>query len=174
MSRSGTRTCLVYSGDIPSRRTYRGSNSSTIRRVPHQIWASGCQMWKSWRTFTDRREPKIVPPKAKRALELAQEKGSSIWLTVLPLQEQSFNLTKREFRDAVKLRYDWQCDDISSICACGENFTVDHAMICKRGDFVIQRHYELRDLEAELLNTLCSDVEVEPVLQDITEEQLSR
>ena len=116
----------------------------------------------------------IVPRKTKRALKLAQEKGSSVWLTVLPLQEQGFNLSKREFRDAVKLRYDWSFDDIPSICACGENFTQDHAMICKRGGFVIQRHNELRDLEAELLSIVCSDVEVEPVLQDITEEQLSR
>ena len=75
----------------------------------------------------------IVPRKTKRALDLVQEKGSSVWLTVRPLQEQGFNLSKREFRDAVKLRYDWTFDDISSICACGENFTVDHAMICKRG-----------------------------------------
>ena len=81
----------------------------------------------------------IVPRKTKRALKLAQEKGSSVWLTVLPLQEQGFNLSKREFRDAVKLRYDWPFDDIPSVCACGENFTVDHAMICKRGGFVIQR-----------------------------------
>ena len=116
----------------------------------------------------------IVPRKIKRALELAQEKGSSLWLKVLPLQEQGFNLSKREFRDAVKLRYDWPFDDILSVCVCGENFTVDHAMICKRGGFVIQRHNELRDLEADLLSMACSDVEVEPVLQDITEEQLSR
>jgi len=47
-------------------------------------------------------------------------------------------------------------------------------MICKRGGFVIQRHNELRDLEAELLNMVCSDVEIEPVLQDITGEELSR
>ena len=40
--------------------------------------------------------------------------------------------------------------------------------------FVIQRHNELRYLEADLLSTVCSDVEVEPVLQDITEEQHSR
>ena len=69
---------------------------------------------------------------------------------------------------------DWSFDDIPSVCACGENFTVDNAMICKRGGFVIQRHNELRDLEADLLSIVCSDVEVEPVLQDITEEQLSR
>ena len=33
---------------------------------------------------------------------------------------------------------------------------------------------ELRDLEADLFSMVCSDVEVEPVLQDITKEQLSR
>ena len=47
-------------------------------------------------------------------------------------------------------------------------------MICKLGGFVIQRHNKLRDLEAELLNTVCSDVETEPVLVDISGEQLSK
>ena len=85
-----------------------------------------------------------------------------------------FNLNKREFRDAIKLRYDWPVDDIPSTCVCGDAFTVDHAMICKRGGFVTQRHNELRDLEAELLNMVCTDVEIEPVLQDISGEQLGR
>ena len=85
-----------------------------------------------------------------------------------------FNLNKKEFRDAIKLRYDWPVDDIPSTCVCGDAFTVDHAMICKRGGFVTQRHNELRDLEAELLNMVCTDVEIEPVLQDISGEQLGR
>ena len=55
-----------------------------------------------------------------------------------------------------------------------EVFTVDHSLICKLRGFVIQRHNELRDLEAELLSTVCSDVETEPVLLDISGEQLSR
>ena len=59
-----------------------------------------------------------------------------------------------------------------SVCACGGSFTVDHAMICKRGGFVIQHRKELRDLKVDLLSMVCSDVEVKPVLQDITEEQL--
>ena len=46
-------------------------------------------------------------------------------------------------------------------------------MICKRGGFVI-RHNELRDLEAELLSTVCNDVQVEPVLKQITGETLNR
>ena len=107
-------------------------------------------------------------------LDLATEKGSSLWLTVLPLREMGFNLNKREFRDAIKLRYDWQIDDSPSMCVCGEVFTVDHTMVCKQGRFVSQRHNELRDLEAELLRTVCSDVEIEPVLQDISGERLNR
>ena len=47
---------------------------------------------------------KMEPKKTQRALDLAAEKGSSAWLTVLPLQDLGFNLNKREFRDAVKLR----------------------------------------------------------------------
>ena len=86
----------------------------------------------------------------------------------------NFDLNKREFRDAVKLRYDWQIPDTPSVCVCGSRFSVDHAMICKRGGFVIQRHNELRDLEAELLTLVCKDVEIEPVLQDITGEELNR
>ena len=116
----------------------------------------------------------VAPQKVQRALDLAAEKGSSVWLTVLPLREMGFNLNKRDFRDAITLRYDWPVDDIPSTCVCGDAFTLDHAIICKRGGFVTQRHNELRDLEAELLNMVCTDVEIEPVLQDISGEQLGR
>ena len=93
---------------------------------------------------------------------------------MLPLQDLGFNLNKREFRDSVKLRYYWPVEDIPSICACGETFTIDQSMICKLGGFITQRHNELRDLEAEFLSMVCSDVEIEPVLQDISGDQLNR
>ena len=63
---------------------------------------------------------------------------------------------------------------LPKLCVCGDIFDVDHAMICKKGGFVIQRHNELRELEAELLSTECKDVQVEPVLQQITGETLNR
>ena len=116
----------------------------------------------------------MAPRKTQRAFDLATEKGSSAWLTVLPLQDLGFNLNKREFRDAVKLRYDWPVEGIPSTCACGEAFTVDHSMICKLGGFITQRHNELRDLEAEFLSMVCSDLEIEPLLQDISGEHLNR
>ena len=62
---------------------------------------------------------------------------------------------------------------ISQQCVCGDNFDTDHAMICKKGGFITMRHNELRDLEAELLNSVCKDVQIEPVLQDITGEVLN-
>ena len=89
-------------------------------------------------------------------------------------QDLGFNLNKREFRDAVKLRYDWPVEDIPSTCACGEAFTVDHSMICKLGGFITQRHNELRDLEAEFPSMVCSDVAIEPVLQDTSGKHLNR
>ena len=65
-------------------------------------------------------------------------------------------MNKRKFCDAIKLRYDWPVDDIRTTCVCGEIFTVGHAYRKERREFVIQRHNERRDLEAELLNTVCS------------------
>ena len=46
-------------------------------------------------------------------------------------------------------------------------------MICQRGGLVIQRHNEIRDLQAELLDMVCSDVQIKPILQPITGEELA-
>ena len=102
------------------------------------------------------------------------EKGALNWLTVIPIKEMNFNLNKREFRDAIKLRYDWEIADLLAMCTCGDLFTVDHAMVCQHGGLIIQRHNEIRDLEAEMLRMVCTDVEIEPVLQEITGEELNR
>ena len=86
----------------------------------------------------------------------------------------NFDLSKWEFRDALRLRYDWPIPDSPSVCVCGCSFTVDHAMICQRGGLVIQRHNEIRDLEAELLDMVCYDVAIEPTLQPLAGEELNR
>ena len=56
-----------------------------------------------------------LPTKAKRAFQLATEKGSSNWLTGIPLKELDYNLNMKEFRDAIKLRYDWEMTDTPMI-----------------------------------------------------------
>ena len=40
----------------------------------------------------------------------------------------------------------------------------NHCLTCKKGGHVIRRHHFLRDLIAEILDEVCSDVEVEPPL----------
>ena len=106
----------------------------------------------------------VLPDNTRRVAVLATEKGASSWLTVIPLKDMNFSLNKREFRDAVHLRYDWQIANTPSTCICGDVFTVNHAMVCRQGAFIIQRHNKLRDLEADLPNTVCHDVQVETVL----------
>ena len=41
--------------------------------------------------------------KTKRAFELAREKGSSNWLTVIPIKDMDFNLNNREFREVLNV-----------------------------------------------------------------------
>ena len=59
------------------------------------------------------------------------------------------------------------------IYSCGAQFSVNHAMVCQRGGFIIQRHNELCHFEAEMLRMVCNDVELEPVLQAVTGETLN-
>ena len=115
-----------------------------------------------------------LPLKTQRAVEFIKRKGASRWLSVIPLKEMNFTLNKRDFRDAIKLRYGWEFNDMPTVCVCGNLFDADHAMVGMRGGFIIQRHNEIRDLEAEILQVVCTDVEKEPVRQDVTGEVLSR
>ena len=107
------------------------------------------------------------PPTLQRCIELANEKGSSSWLTVLPSEDHGFHLSKGDFRDALCLRYGWQLPDVPSKCSCGKRFDVDHAMICPKGGFPTLRHNEVRDITADLLTESCYDVAIEPQLHPL-------
>ena len=45
-------------------------------------------------------------------------------------------------------------------------------MSCKKGGFVTIRHNDLRDLTANILHQVCNDVETEPCLLPVTNENL--
>ena len=75
----------------------------------------------------------VLSKDKKRLIALAKERGSSIWLTVMPVEEHVFFLNKGEFRDALHLRYGWTIRNTPQSCICSSPFFVDHAMICKRG-----------------------------------------
>ena len=106
----------------------------------------------------------MVDEKTKKLLLCAQEKGASSWLSALPIKKLGYSLNKREFRDAVSLRYGWQIPDTPVLCGCGSDNTIDHILTCKRGGYVSMRHNALRDIEGELLRNICKDVKIEPQL----------
>ena len=106
------------------------------------------------------------------AMDLSQEKGASNWLTVLPLDQYGFSLHKSAFRDALALRYGWKLNNTPSTCACGSNFSVEHALSCAKGGYPTIRHNEIRDFTAHLMTEVCHNVALEPHLQPLTSEPL--
>ena len=108
-----------------------------------------------------------------KAINQAKEKGASNWLSAIPSQEHGFTLNKSEFRDALAIRYNKSLKGLPSDCPCGKKFSLDHALNCKRGGFIIIRHNRIRDFEANLLQQTCNDVETEPPLQRLEGEQLT-
>ena len=53
-------------------------------------------------------------------------------------------------------------------CSYSKSFTIDHALSCPKGGFVYQRHNELRDTLAAMIDEVCQDVKMEPVLESST------
>ena len=106
----------------------------------------------------------------KRCVELASEKGTSGWLTVQPIAEHGFHLSKGDFRDDLCLRYHWPLPNVPSPCECGQPFSIDHSMICRKGGFPTLRHNEVRDITADLLKEVCHNVDIEPALQPLSGE----
>ena len=114
----------------------------------------------------------LLPSELQRAMDLSQEKGASIWLTVLPIEEFGFSLHKGAFRDALALRYNWPLHNIPSTCPCGSQFTVEHALSCPKGGYPTIRHNEIWDFTAHLMTEVCHNVAIEPHLQPLSGETL--
>ena len=85
----------------------------------------------------------------RKKIEICHDPGASNWLTALPLREAGFSLNKQEFADALAIRYDISIKGLPETCACGSEFTFDHALICKKGGFISLRHNDLRDITCE-------------------------
>jgi len=72
-----------------------------------------------------------LPPKKKKnthtyntlqwAVECCTEKGSSSWLSALPLERYGFALHKGEFIDAICFRYGYLPSWLPSHCVCGKD-----------------------------------------------------
>jgi hypothetical protein len=69
----------------------------------------------------------------------------------MPSTVNGTELSAQEWRDAFFLRYGRSPGDLPSLCdGCGQKFSVQHALECKKGGNVILRHNEIRDELADL------------------------
>ena len=109
-----------------------------------------------------------------KLLESSMEQGAYNWLTALPLQQYHYYLDKRTFWDSIRLRYNLPLSRLPEKCACSNSFDIEHALNCKKGGFITNRHNVIRDLTANMLNQVTHDVELEPVLEPKTGEQLHK
>ena len=108
----------------------------------------------------------------QRTLGMAAEKGASNWLTCRPLKQFGFVLHKGAFRDALCLRFGWVPPRLPSTCVCGKAFNTSHALSCPTGGYPALRHNTIRDLTADLLREVATDVKIEPPLQPLEGERL--
>ena len=111
-----------------------------------------------------------LTPDLLQAVQQIRDKGASSWLNAIPIEEHGLPFNKQEFRDSLCLRYNLPLPNLSSYCACGEAFTVNHALTCKKGGFIAQRHDTIRDLLTSHINKVYRNVETEPLLQPLDNE----
>ena len=93
----------------------------------------------------------ITAPVLARSLKLNAEPGASIWLSSKPFAHLGFELNRLEFLDAIRLRYNFEIDDIHGTCECGKKNSFDHALSCCKGGYTIMRHNGIRDSVAEIM-----------------------
>ena len=100
----------------------------------------------------------------KRINEANQECGLYNWLICLPIKEYGYDLNKEQFWDALRIRYNWALPRLPLECACGNKYSLSHALACKKGRFVSLKHNEIRNITGQFLNEVCRDVQIEPPL----------
>ena len=115
-----------------------------------------------------------LSPEKQKLCELSTEEGASSWLTALPIAKLGFMLSKQEFCDALFIRYGFQMKRLPSTCVCGKIFSVEHALTCRLGGYIIRRHNDVRDTLAGILKEVAKDVNLEPALTPLSGEQFKK
>jgi len=81
-----------------------------------------------------------------------------------------FSLNKEEFQDALRLRYNVKLENLPAKCFCGDAFNINHALTCKKGGFISERHDNIKNILTKLLCKVGKGMESEPHLLGLTGE----
>ncbi len=80
-----------------------------------------------------------LPDELSPSIARGQETGA--WLSVLPSTVNGTELSAKEFRDALTIRYGELPSNFPHKCdGCNAHFTLQHALGCKKGGLIIFRH----------------------------------
>lgn len=109
----------------------------------------------------------LLSPDLLQAVQQTRDKGASSRINAIPIEEYGLPLNKQEFRESLCLHYNLPLLNLPSYCACGEVFTVNHALTCKKGGFIAQRLDTIQDLLTSHISKVCRNVETEPLLQPL-------
>ena len=106
-----------------------------------------------------------LPKTDRRTLSRIVEGHASGWLTVLPLRQESYDMSATQFRDQLAIRYGRQPNSLPFHCdGCGALFTLQHGLDCHKGGLVKRGHNDLRDSDAKLADIAFGGVTIEPIL----------
>jgi len=84
-----------------------------------------------------------------RRIERTKETGA--WLTAMPDRLNGTELSALEFRDSLRLRCGLKPANLPAKCdGCQQNFSVAHAVSCKKGGLVVLPHNNVKDEWHEL------------------------
>ena len=117
------------------------------------------------------RTDKLLSSDLLQVVQQTRDKGaSSTWVNAIPIEEHGLPLNKQEFMDSLCIHYNLPLPNLPSYCACGEIFTVNHMLSCKKGGFIAQTHDTIQDLLTSHISKVCRNVETEPLLQPLNNE----
>jgi hypothetical protein len=105
-------------------------------------------------------------PLEKRRIVRSATTGA--WLSTLPSLLNGSDLSDEEFRDGVRLRFGLTPTSLPLRCdGCGERFTTEHAMSCRKGGLILHRHNDLVATWGQLCGQAHtpSNVSDEPLIQ---------
>jgi hypothetical protein len=109
---------------------------------------------------------------AVRKMDIATETGQ--WLTTAPNTRNNTCLTDAEFKDSIRLRFDLTPANLPQRCeGCGQPFSVEHALTCKKGGLIVQRHDNLKFVWHKLSSIALSQSAVsdEPFIHTVRDVQ---
>jgi len=91
------------------------------------------------------------------AVLLAAMKGENVsgWLTVGPSREMGFDLPAQMFCGRLNMRHGQGLQGLPAVCdGCGEPFSLEHALSCKKGGNVKLGHGQMMDKSCHLVRSL--------------------